>query len=236
MDRNKKYFLAFLNGNPEKNVLFEPFISKGLTEALIWRRGEHVWDTPDEYISTLVSCTERTRSDMFFLDPADFSQDIRASLTEALGRYRASGQAVGAGIICRTEEDVETFSGLADCICAYNGVRSEKVPCIMMDGTPEDALAGGYSGFFAAKDARGLLRKFGGRIRILGGLGVDFIVGSNPVSIYDAVDEICADHPGIWACGSGGMVPDANYLEFISLLGAFGRMRKKEISASSISK
>ena len=232
MDRNKKYFLDFLKGDPEKNVIFEPFISKGLTEALIWRRGEHVWDTPDEYISTLVSCTERTRSDMFFLDPADFRPDIMEDLTEALVRYRSSDSVIGVGTICRTEGDIELFSGLSDCLCTYNGVISDKVPCIMMDGTPDDAISGGYCGYFAEKDARGLLERFGGRIRILGGLGVDFIVSSNPVAIYDAVDEISAEHPGAWACGSGGIVPDGNYLEFISLLGAFGRMRKKEISGS----
>ncbi|MGN1410110.1 MAG: hypothetical protein ACI4XJ_08030, partial [Eubacteriales bacterium] len=80
MDRNKKYFLDFLNGSGQKNVLFEPFISKAHAETLIWRRGENLWDTPENYIDTLIYLSERTVSDVIFADIRLFAGDEKTRL------------------------------------------------------------------------------------------------------------------------------------------------------------
>ena len=107
----------------------------------------------------------------------------------------------------------------------YGDLTSEKLPVIRLDGSIEDAIARGDAGYFAERGYEDLLNEYGGKIRILGGLGVEEIISAQPVEIYNKVEEIFRRYPGQWACGSGGVLGEGNYLELISLLGAFGRVR-----------
>ncbi len=226
MDRNKKYFLDFLHGNITKNVIFEPFIARELTESLIWRRGNYLWDTPADFIATLASCTERTKSDFFFVDMADFAADDRENLISEIFKFKMNNTELGIGVICRTQDEVDMTEDAADCLCIFGDAVSKKTPTVRMDGAPEDAIARGDLGWFAPDNAVKYLTEYGNDIKILGGLSIDFISNSTPIKIYDIIEQIAVDFRGKWACGSGGKVPGDKYLEFISLLGGFGRIRK----------
>ena len=226
MDRNKKYFIDFLIGTPTKNVIFEPYITRELTEALIWRRGGNLWSTPEQCISTLASNTERTRADIFFIDMNDFTEEEKAIIPHDILAFKGRDSELGVGVICHNEEEVSLVENVADCLCIYGNTTSSKIPVIRMDGTPEEAIARGDLGWFARNDAEKNLADYGSKIKILGGLGVDFIVSSSPVKIYSYVAELAEKYPSMWACGSGGEIPGDKYLEFISLLGAFGRIRR----------
>ena len=92
MDRNKKYFIDFLIGTPTKNVIFEPYITRELTEALIWRRGGNLWSTPEQCISTLASNTERTRADIFFIDMNDFTEEEKAQFVASFDWHEMTEQ------------------------------------------------------------------------------------------------------------------------------------------------
>jgi len=226
MYRNKKHFLDFLHGNMTKNVIFEPFIVRELTEALIWRRGNYLWDTPADSIATLASCTERTKSDFFFIDLSDFPKEQWNELITEIDSFKNGDSELGVGIICRNREEVNMFEDSADCLCIFGDAISKKVPTVRMDGTPEDAITRGDLGWFAPNNAVKYLTEYGDKIKILGGLDTDFIKTSTPIKIYDCIEKIAEDFHGKWACGSGGAIPGDKYLEFISLLGGFGRIRK----------
>jgi len=226
MEKSKKYFIDFLCGAPTKNVIFEPYITRELTEALIWRRGGNLWSTPEQCISTLASCTDRTRADIFFLDMKDFTEEEKSVIPRDILAFKKIESNLGVGVICHSEEDISLVEDSADCLCVYGGAKSGKLPVIRMDGTPEEAIARGDLAWFATSGAEAHLAAYGGKLKILGGLGVDFIVNSSPVKIYSYVEELAEKYPNMWACGSGGEIPGDRYLEFISLLGAFGRIRR----------
>ena len=206
-------------------VIFEPFISVKLTETLIWRKGEHLWNTPSSLISTLVSLTERTQSDMIFPDIRGLSVENKVALLSALDSLSKT-TTLGAGIICESSdvEICEGFSGV-DCICVYGDAVSKKLPIVRMDGSVEDAIIRGDKAWYCPVEAEYNLDNYGDKIRIIGGLGVNEIVGGSPVGIYSRVESLREKYGNRWACGSGGCIPDDNYLELISLLGAFARIR-----------
>ena len=62
---------------PGPPVLFAPFVSQYLTEQLIWRRGIHLWQTPQSYIDTLTSLRERTYADVVIVDARLFPDQMR---------------------------------------------------------------------------------------------------------------------------------------------------------------
>lgn len=225
MEKNKQYFLDFLSGTATVRAFFEPFMDRAMAETLIWRRGSHLWDTPAAYLDTLASCTDRTRSDMLFADLRVFSGSDKECLVAEISAFRQKDSRTGIGVICDCREDVALSENVADCLCLYGDTLSEKVPVIRMDGTPEEAIARGESGWFAPDHALTYLAACGDRIRILGGLGAAELCTLKPVAIYDTVAAIAARYPTQWACGSGGCIDHAHYLEFISMLGAYGRIR-----------
>lgn len=225
MEKNKQHFLDFLSGTSKVHALFEPFIDRTITETLIWRRGPHLWNTPAAYLDTLLSCTDRTRSDMLFADLREFSGNDKEILIAEISALKRRDAVTGVGMICDCAEDVALAETAADCLCIYGTACSHTLPTIRMDGTPEEAILRGDSGWFATDHAIHYLSNYGNQIRILGGLGADVICSSKPVIIYETVAQIAADFPTQWACGSGGLVPSDFYLEFISLLGAYGRIR-----------
>ncbi len=225
MDLNKVYFVDFLLGKGTKNVIFEPFITRAHTETLIWRRGEHLWKSPATTLDTLISLTERTGSDIAFVDVRGRDIEYTEELIDAMKTQNTS---VGLGLICDSRETITLAenSSVVDCLCLYGDTTSRHLPVIRMDGKLSDAIQRGDAGYFAKTDAERLIHESSNdSIRILGGLGVDRIVDGAPVYIYETVRKTATIMDAKWACGSGGVIPDTNYLELISLLGAFGNIR-----------
>lgn len=208
----------------KKAVIFEPFVSRTHTETLIWRRGDELWDTPEHYIDTLVSLSERTMSDVIFADMRLFDFGGKRRLLEYISHKDFSPR--GFGIITDSSDDIAFAeeSG-ADVIAAYGDIKSKALPTIRMDGDIENAILLGYDGWYASDSAKEYLTKYGDKIRVLGGLGVKWVEGSSPMEIYTEVGEIHKQYGSSWACGSGGEISSDKYLELISLLGAFGRIR-----------
>lgn len=224
--QDKQYFLDFLEGRGTVNVLFEPFISRIHTETLIWRRGGHLWDTPETYVDTLAALSRRTRADMVFCDMRNYADAEKEYLLHAMENYTET-DGIGFGVICGCKEDLALAekSNAVYSAAVYGNAAAERLPVIRMDGTLADAIARGDAGWYASTNAEQYLLEADGRIRILGGLGREFVLHGSPVNIYAEVERLAKEYPGQWACGSGFEVPAENYLELISLLGAFGRIR-----------
>jgi len=223
--QNKQYFLDFLAGRGSFSVLFEPFLSRMHTETLIWRRGSHLWDTPEQYVATLLSLSERTRADVIFCDMRFYTDAEKPALLRAM--ENAADTDIGMAVICDNAADLALAEN-SDAVCSaavYGNAVPEHLPVIRMDGSLTDAIARGDAGWYAADRAEAYLREADGRIRILGGLGRDFVLSGSPVDIYAEVERLAKAYPGQWACGSGFEIPNENYLELISVLGAFGRIR-----------
>ncbi|MBP3378029.1 MAG: hypothetical protein J6L96_04715 [Clostridia bacterium] len=225
MARNKNNFLDFLSGTGNTNVIFEPLMSKTSSEVLIWRRGKKLWSSPAEYIRTLASVTERIDSDFFFADMRLFTDEQKDSLLEAAAEIKEADDKVGVGFICDCKEDVDLASSVADCLCIYGDATSDSIPVIRMNGNIEDAISRGDSGWFAQDNAAHYLEAFGDRIKIMGGLGVEFVKNSSPKKIHSVVGKLAAQYRGKWACGSGGVIPKENYYELTSMLGAYSKIR-----------
>lgn len=224
--QDKQYFLDFLKGRGTVNVLFEPFISRMHTETLIWRRGRHLWDTQEMYVDTLAALSRRTRADVVFCDMRNYADAEKENLLHTMKNYTET-DGIGFGVICGCAEDLALAEN-SDIVCSaavYGNAVSSRIPVIRMDGTLDDAIARGDAGWYTEDHAEQYLLEANGRIRILGGLGRDFILHGSPVNIYAEVERLAKKYPGQWACGSGFEIPEENYLELISLLGAFGRIR-----------
>ncbi len=231
MDLNKSYFTSFLKGNGTKTVLFEPFISRYHTETLIWRRGNELWDTPEHYIDTLISLSERTLSDIIFADIRAYGKEDKLSLIHAVCEKSEKIFPRGFGIIADCKEDVKLAEecGAVDVLALYGGVVSDVIPSIRADCHTDvdiaSAISCGYCGCYASSGIDELLPKYGKSIRLLGGLGCNSDKPTSPVKLYETVASLSEKYRKEWACGSGGMIPDSEYLTLISLLGAFGRTR-----------
>lgn len=225
MNGNKRYFLDFLLGTGDVNVLFEPYIDRENAETIIWRRGEQLWNTPQEYIKTKLSLAERTHSDVLFCDMNRFTGAEKIKYIETLRKFILHGGPLGTCVICHSQEEVDDVSDIADCVAIYGSAKSSNSPVIRMDGSIEDAISRGDSGWFARDNAEYYLKKYGDRIRILGGIGADFINSASPLKIHSTVERISMKYKGKWACGSGGSVAHNKYLELATLLGAFARIR-----------
>lgn len=224
--QNKQYFLDFLYGHGTVNVLFEPFIGRTHTETLIWRRGEHLWNTPEMYVDTLYSLSQRTRADVVFCDMRTYADAEKVRLLRAIEKY-AGPDGVGFGVICDCAKDL-AFAENSDAVCAaavYGDARATRIPVIRMDGTLTEAIACRNAGWYAPDHAERYLKEADGKIRILGGLGREFVLNGSPVNIYAETERLAATYPGQWACGSGFEIPTEHYLELISVLGSFGRIR-----------
>ncbi len=223
--QNKQYFLDFLAGRGTMNVLFEPYILRQHIETLIWRRGTHLWDHPAAYVDTLLALSERTRADVIFGDMRDYTNPEKEVLLCAADNYSGSDD-IGFAVICDNEDDLK-MAEKHPSVCAaavYGTAVSASLPVVRMDGTLQAAIARGDAGWFAKEHAEQYLQESAGKIRILGGLGREFVLSGSPVGIYAEVERLARTYPGQWACGSGFEIPEENYLELISVLGAFGRI------------
>ncbi len=224
--QDKQYFLDFLQGHGTVNVLFEPFIGRMHTETLIWRRGEHLWNTPEMYVDTMYALSQRTRADVVFCDLRIYATAEKAHLLWVLKNHTETA-GVGFGVICNCSEDLALAENSgAVCVAAvYGDIHANHIPVIRMDGTLEESMARGDAGWYAPDNAEKYLKKANGNIRILGGLGREFVLNGSPVNIYAETERLAMTYPGQWACGSGFEIPAENYLELISVLGSFGRIR-----------
>ncbi len=220
---DKRAFLRFLAGESGAPVLFEPFLSRRHAETLIWRRGAQLWDTAEHEIRTLISLTDRTGADAVFADLRGKGEDRARDTIDILSAARKAFPALCFGVITDDPSFARSAEDCADVLCAYGEVSSRRLPVIRMDGSPEEAIDRGDAAWFAPSCAEEWLLRFGDRIPILGGLGVDAL--DSPSAVYARVENLAVRWRGRWSVGSGGVIGEDNYLGLIAMLGAFGRVR-----------
>jgi len=223
--RDYKNFMRILaSEEPGEPTLFEPFIHTRIAEQLLWRRGEHLWNTPEAYIDTIFSLGELTVSDVIVADarlfPGNEEALFRTMVKHADDRIRFV-------CLCNTEEAVQ-MADRCGAVCAigvYGSILSTK-PTICMDGTPDDAIRQGAAGWFAANHGEEYWNNYCDRIAILGGLGTEYISSTGPASIHKRCERIYQTTDNRrYALGSGGCLSDCHYLEFISMLGIYKRYK-----------
>lgn len=225
MARDYRNFMRILTGSePGEPTLFEPFIHPRIAEQLIWRRGEHLWDTPETYIETLISLGECTGADVIVADARLFADDMEKLCKVMVKRATDTLRFV---CLCGTPESVKAADRCGG-VCAvgvYGKVKSKK-PMIRMDGTLCDALKEGAAGWYAPKDGEKYWEESGEYIAILGGLGAEYVSSTGPASIHRRCEELyrMTDNRR-YAIGSGGCIAEGHYLELISLLGIYKRYK-----------
>ncbi|MBE6599025.1 MAG: hypothetical protein E7638_06245 [Ruminococcaceae bacterium] len=225
MPRHYQNFMRILTSDtPGEPTLFEPFINRKIAEQLIWRRGEHLWSTPESYIETLVSLGECTGSDVITADTRLFEDQLTA-LYRAI--YKTADDTLRFVTLCRTAEAAR----LADkcggvCAVGVFGEARSKKPMIRMDGRLTDAVKSGCAGWFAPRDAERYWNEASDYIAVLGGLGADYISSTGPASIHKRCECIyrVTDNRR-YALGSGGCLTEEHYLELISLLGVYKKYK-----------
>ncbi len=216
-------FIRLLTGKGSSTPsLFEPFISRKLTEQLIWRRGDTVWQTAEARMESLISLRERTLADVITLDTREDSSET----VEALLYYAAGKLPEGCALVMMTD-DAETaeLCGFADHVCAvasWELPRHSDKPFIRMSGDIHTALAEHADGYFAHEHAEELLGLANGRITVLGGLGAEYLDHAGPATIHARCAALM--EKGRYILGSGGEVGE--YLGLISMLGAYGKRRR----------
>lgn len=225
MARDYKNFMRILvSEEPGEPTLFEPFIHTRTAEQLLWRRGEHMWNTPEMYIDTLFHLNELTCSDVVVADTRLFGGELDI-FYRTIVRYATD--CIRFAVLCNNQEaaDLADRCGGVCAVGVYGNVRSNK-PMVMMDQTPDDAVRGDCAGWFAPNDAERYWDEYSDRIAILGGLGADCIAATGPVSIHKRCEKLYTQTDNRrFALGSGGCISDGHYLELISMLGIYKRYR-----------
>ena len=225
MGRDYKNFMRILlSEDPGEPTLFEPFIHNRIAEQLLWRRGEHMWDTPETYIDTLTALSELTGADAIPADARLFSE-CEEDFFRAILKY--SDDTTRFVCLC-DKADTARMAERCGGVCAigvYGDITANK-PTILMDGTAEDAVRLGCAGWFAPNHAEEYWDEFSPQIAILGGLGADYLTNTGPVSIHKRCERLYSSTENRrYALGSGGCLSDGHYLELISMLGIYKKYR-----------
>ena len=230
MNRNPdlSLFLASLSGTPvPRPSLFEPFVAPKLTEQLIWRRGSHLWNTPEHYADTMISLRERTLSDVVFLDARPYD---RSDLTVLLNRAESKIPPSSGAVLLCDDPDTLSLAESYSSVCAIGGYGPRlcpgKKPLIRMDGTPDAAIREGAAGYYAERNGVDLWKQYRNRIAICGGLGAVCCEQNSPVGLHAEI-ETCAKETNNagFLPGSGGCISEHHYLQLISLLEGVIRLR-----------
>ena len=224
-------FLDALAGIPGDPVLFEPFIPVYLTEQLIWRRGEHLWDTVDCYLDTLFSLRERTYADVVIADMRRFGDTQAGEMAERMAEMAT--EEIRFTALCDSPVQMQAACASSG-VCAVGlyawknwlGEEAFALPAIAMDGDCCAAIERGFSGWYCPDDAEEHWNTYHGKISILGGLGVDWLKTGQPVAIHERCEDLfrLTKNSG-YLVGSGGEVTKEDYLSLISLLGIYRKYR-----------
>jgi len=231
MNPNTKRFLEALAGKPGDPVLFEPFVPVYLTEQLIWRRGEHLWNTIPIYLDTLLSLRERTYADTVIADMRRFGDDTADEMAAEMAKQATEEYRFVA--LCGSPVQYAAACASAG-VCAVglydwqSWLRNDapSLPRIAMDGNCESAIANGFDGWFCPAEGEKYWEQYHHQISILGGLGVSWMQTEEPVTIHNRSEAIFRMTEGAgYLIGSGGEVSREDYLSLISLLGIYRRYR-----------
>ncbi|MBQ4605707.1 MAG: hypothetical protein IJB15_03320 [Clostridia bacterium] len=224
-------FLDALAGVPGDPVLFEPFIPVYLTEQLIWRRGEHLWNTVDTYLDTLFSLRERTYADVVIADMRRFGDALAGKMAERMADMAT--EEIRFTALCGSPLQMQAACGSAG-VCAVGlygwknwlGAEAFALPAIAMDGDCSAATERGFAGWYCPDGAEESWNTCHGKISILGGLGVDWLKRGQPAAIHERCEDLfrLTKNSG-YLVGSGGEVTKEDYLSLISLLGIYRKYR-----------
>ena len=225
-------FLDALAGIPGDPVLFEPFIPVYLTEQLIWRRGEHLWDTVDCYLDTLFSLRERTYADVVVADMCRFGDALAGEMTDRMAEMAT--EEIRFMALCDSPLQLRCACGSAG-VCAVglygwetwlDANEAFALPAVAMDGDCGAAIERGFAGWYCPDSAEEYWNTCHEKISILGGLGVDWLKTGQPVAIHERCEDLfrLTKNSG-YLVGSGGEVTKEDYLSLISLLGIYRKYR-----------
>lgn len=229
MDPHYTRFLGALAGETGDPVLFEPFIPVYLTEQLIWRRGEHLWQTIPSYLDTLLSLRERTYADVVVADMRRFGDGSAGEMTAQMAALATD--AIRFVALCDSPIQMEAAIASPG-VCAVGlyswGAWLKTVPqaAIAMDGTIEDAVQRGFAGWYCPGGAEEMWDKWQAQIAIVGGLGCDWLRQGQPVEIHQRCEALFRHTKNSrYLIGSGGETTKEDYLSLISLLGIYRKYR-----------
>ncbi len=228
---DSREFLRLLAGQPGRAVLFEPFLPRGLVTRLIWRGGASLWDTDEHTVSTLCDVYAYLKSDVVFLD-------ARARDAESLLSYAPTLPA-GMGFVVLSDDEealkaADRHPAVVSLAMSDPALRADfKKPLIFM-AEPGEAIEKALDkardcGFAALHPTspdgfdEALLDVRDGPV-LVGGYGAKRLDLSEPVEVHRRVENLFERSGGRWAVGSGNPGRELEYLPFISMLGAFGRL------------
>lgn len=223
-------FLDALYGIPGDPVMFEPFIPVYLTEQLIWRRGEHLWNTIPTYLDTLLSLRERTYADIVIADMRGFGDALAEEMAAKMAMLATD--AIRFVALCNSAVQMQVATASSG-VCAVGLYGWEHwlgapaaLPMIAMDGDCATAVEKGFAGWFCPTGAEEMWENWHDRIAIAGGLGFDWLRQGQPVEIHSRCEALFRrTQSSRYLVGSGGSVEKEDYLSLISLLGIYRKYR-----------
>ena len=220
-------FLDTLEGNGRVVSLFEPFVPRGIAMKLIWRSGEQLWDTTEHRVMTLCDLYAYLRADTV-------TYDLRGGGTAELERLCEYAGYLPDGMkFVIISDDEETLEKAAErgqiCAAASFTAKTDKLPLIRLsrDGGVDSvakAAHDGCKGIYLPEVTDDILTEANKHhISLLGGTGTALLNTDRPTDIHERIAELI--NSGVLLTGSGGFGDEISYLGYISMLGAYNRVR-----------